>query len=274
MRYLISGSSSYLGSSFVRSKPTSEFFEVVNEYKKNKNTDLGENNITKISLQELISSECNFDIIIHFAASTKIDNNSWYDLGKDLIDYSIKNSIPIILLGTWWQFKQKYKENEYTKLKTLEQEYLIEKKKKENNFAICFLGDIYGPADSREKFINQVITSLKCNKPFELKNPLGILNPIYIDDMVSRIDLVVKYLSSGLIYQGKVSLLNADWYSSLEVFQIIQRCYQQKFEKNEFHRDSKKIVEDFDKEFFVLKKIDYPEKTFEASIIELLKYQG
>ena len=197
------------------------------------------------------------------------DDSSWLDLGKTLIDFSIKNATPIILLGTFWQFHDDYRNQTYTKLKMLEQEYLQGKNDTVSNYAICFLGDIYGPSDSRDKIINHIISSLKNNKIFKLKNPMGVMNPIYVEDMTNRIELISQLLKSKTIFQEKVSLLNRDWYFSHEVLKIIEDCFSPDAEFKRVSENTRTKTYDLGESFFKLKNLNFPETSLAEGVTRI-----
>jgi hypothetical protein len=270
MRYLVSGASSYLCSSFIGSKNEKEFLEVVNNYKFKNEEYKKSSLVPRISAEDLSKSDQEFDCIIHFAASLSTDDTSWFDLGKTLIDFSIKNSTPIILLGTFWQFHDDYRNQTYTKLKMLEQEYLRSKNDTVSNYAICFLGDLYGPSDSRDKIINHIISSLKINKSFKLKNSMGVMNPIYVEDMTYRLELISQLLKSKTIFQENVSLFNQDWYYSHEVLKIIEDCFSPDTEFKKVSENTRTITHDFGESFFKLKKLNYPETSLNEGINKIL----
>jgi hypothetical protein len=270
VKYLVSGASSYLGSSYIKNKDEYQFVEIVNNYKLDKKSELHNIDVPRIIPLDLLGDKQEFDCIIHFAASALKGNTSWFDLGKTLIDVSVRQSIPIILIGTWWQFHHHYRTIEYTKLKILEQNYLIDKANKDCNYAICILGDVYGPFDPRNKIINQIIESSKKNKVFELINPNGIMNPTYIENMLDRIEYISKSIVSKLIFQEKISMLNAEWYYSSEILRIIQQCFDPVPGQIIPKRNTPQIIDYFDENFFSLKRINYPETSLKDGIMKIL----
>lgn len=167
MKILITGGSSYIGKSIISTFKDLYFYALLNENPIKKLP-----NVKTVANSELKACFKNNDIslIIHLASfSNRDDDNKYsekiydtnYNLGKKLVEYSINSGVKkFINMGSYSQIVFKNPPNLYTETKNQFLHYLKENKNTfEAGVTNLYLGDLYGPYDSRNKLI-----------PFLLKN--------------------------------------------------------------------------------------------------------
>ena len=74
------------------------------------------------------------------------------------------------------------------------------------------LGDVYGYADNRKKLIPSVIAHIKSESKsnFTLENPNRKFNPIYLDDVLTVINIVINKINTGDIEPGDAQCFQPD----------------------------------------------------------------
>lgn len=198
MNIFITGGSSYLGRFILNNFPNFNFFALKNNSEIKANS-----NVHMINKNEFLKSNNFFmdnkiDTIIHLASFTNRNNDKKYyqdiietnvNLGKIIVEMSKKSNVKKFLnFGSYSQLVFTKPPNLYVKTKNIFQKHL-EKNNKNFELGITnfYLGDLYGPNDSRDKLIPYLLMN-EDNEIIKFEsNGLGSFSPIHIDDVLEAI---------------------------------------------------------------------------------------
>ena len=213
MNIFITGGSSYLGGFVLNYFPNLNFFALKNNSEINFNS-----NVHIINKNEFFKSNNFFmdnkiDTIIHLASFTNRNNDKKFyqeiietnvNLGKLIVDMSKQSSVKKFLnFGSYSQLIFPKPPNLYVETKNRFQKYLENNNKNfERGVTNFYLGDLYGPNDSRNKLIPYLLMNENNEKIEFESNGMGSFSPIHIDD-------VLKVIEKELELDHKVNFKNS-----------------------------------------------------------------
>ena len=190
MKILITGGSSYIGNAIISTFKDFYFYALLNE-----NPIIQSPNVKSFTDNELKACFKNndIDLIIHLASFSYRDDDQKYsekiydtnyNLGKKLIEYSENTGVKkFINMGSYSQIVFKDPPNLYTETKNLFLDYL---KDNVNSFEAgvtnLYLGDLYGPHDSRNKLIPFLLKNENKKIISFNSNGEGAFAPIHLQD--------------------------------------------------------------------------------------------
>ena len=255
MKVIVIGANGYIARNLILKLAIKhEVFSFVKKYHQDR---LNENNI--FETKDLAQVRINIiniqpDIIINLASGYSVQHN--YVGIKTIIDTEISLSahlaeicceFGIYLIQTKSLFQKSTKGsgiNLYAASKNARDElmhyFTIFNKLKLINI---LLGDVYGYADNRKKLIPSVIAHIKSESKsdFTLENPDKKFYPIYLDDVLKVIEIVINKIDIGDIELGDVQCFPPD---SMTLNSFVNKV-QANISKARFHVSWMGISTDF-----------------------------
>lgn len=206
-KIFITGASSYLGSSLIKTFKEHSFIGLENKNILPNLPNLKSVKINKFSDFYEILNINNVDTIFHFATNSirgndELNKKEIYkvnvELGEVLLNAAIDLNIKkFITAGTYSQNIFKKIPNYYIESKQLFQELLTSNSGRGTDITNLHLGDVYGPNDFRNKLIPYLLKNENENSINLSSNGLGPFSPIHILDVIGEIKKDITTIHAG-----------------------------------------------------------------------------
>lgn len=162
------------------------------------------------------------------------------NLGLHLSGFGLER---IVIIGSYWQEptgQAYYPFNYYATCKQLLEITMSALVLNGVDVRVLHLGDVYGPNDTRQKLIPELIRAHRENKKPLLRSPESKMSPIWVYDVVDAIQALLQIERSPTIEYRVYSGLGEATYSVAEVAKLIEETF------GNFHRGIA-IAENYEK---------------------------
>jgi nucleoside-diphosphate-sugar epimerase len=147
------------------------------------------------------------------------------NLGLLLSDFGLER---VIIMGSYWQEpdgQAYYPLNYYATCKQLLEIAMSALVLKGIDVYVLHLGDVYGPKDSRQKLIPELIRNRKEKKHFYLRSPESRISPIWVSDVVGAIEALLQLEKNERAEYKTYSCLGEYTYSVIEVVNLFEKTF-------------------------------------------------
>ena len=245
MDVVIIGGGGYIG--FNLAKYLSDTFSVtavISNKVKNENKIKIFNNqnvITVSSIDELINLRFKEGTCLIYLAGHSVSDHSWKDISKlsrvyiesltKCLDLARKHNLKLIIGSSYWELvssSQKSFINLYSAFQASENS-IVDFYVKTFGISVVkmFLSDIYGPLDWRRKLLPMLIEHSHTSKPIKLGNPIQIIAPIYINDVLKIFEKEIEEFKPNNIF-SRVQIIPVKIYSLSDFVEEFQKISRQR----------------------------------------------